>query len=196
MARNGPDVEKGWFSIPGIRERADRTIEEQTGGLARALAEAKGKTVLDLGCAEGAISLEFAKAGAYRVIGLEVLEPHLEVARKYCAGWPQVEFVNAHLAEWAEAHPEPDPFDMVLALGVIHKLSRMEPVLRWAAKSCTDLFCFRSGAMGEGDYMVVNKRKSDRLNLPEVMRSCGFRDEGRVMHGPKREIVHYWRRAK
>jgi SAM-dependent methyltransferase len=189
------DTSKGWFSIPGIRERADRTIDEQIGGLKRALAEARGKTVLDLGCAEGAISLEFAKAGAARVVGLEVLEPHLEVARKYCAGWPQVEFVCAHLAEWAEAHKEPERFDIVLALGVIHKLRSMEPALRWAAKSCGDLFCFRSGAMGEGDYMVTNKRGSDRLNLPEVMRSCGFDDEGRVMHGEKREIVHYWRRT-
>jgi len=191
----GPNVDKGWFSIPGIREHADRTIEEQLGALKRALAEAGGKTVLDLGCAEGAISLEFAKAGATRVLGLEVVEPHLVVARKYCEGWPQIEFVCAHLGEWAVAHPEPERFDIVLALGVIHKLTYMEPALRWAAKSCDDLFCFRSGAMGEGDYMVRNKRKTDQLNLPEVMRSCGFKDEGRVMHGEKREIVHYWRRA-
>lgn len=189
-------MSKGWFKVPGVRPEGDRTIEEQTEALARGFAEAKGKTVLDLGCAEGAISLEFAKAGATRVVGLEVLEPHLEVARKYCDGWPQVEFVCAHLAEWAASHPKPERFDIVLALGVIHKLTRMEPALRWAALSCEDLFCFRSGAMGDGDYMVVNKRGSDKINLPEIMRSCGFADEGRAMSGPKREIVHYWRRKK
>lgn len=195
MAVGGPDLAKGWFSIPKIRERADRTIEEQIGALKRALAEAKGKTVLDLGAAEAAISLEFAKAGASRVVALEVLEPHLEVARKYCAGWPQVEFICAELSKWARTHPDPERFDIVLALGVIHKLAHMEPALRWAASSCSDLFCFRSGAIGDSDYTVTNKRKTDTINVPVIMRSCGFKDEGRVMHGPKREIVHYWRRG-
>jgi 2-polyprenyl-3-methyl-5-hydroxy-6-metoxy-1,4-benzoquinol methylase len=68
---------KGWLSVPGIREHADRTLAEQMLGLDKAVAECKGKRVLDLGCAEGLIGLEFAKAGAVNVVGIESLQTTL-----------------------------------------------------------------------------------------------------------------------
>jgi cyclopropane fatty-acyl-phospholipid synthase-like methyltransferase len=187
---------KGWLKVPGIRPDGDRTLAEQMLGLNRALAECKGKTVLDLGCAEGLIGLEFAKAGAARVVGIEVLDTHLDVAREACAGYQQMEFIGAHLGLWVDAHPEPEKFDIVLALGIIHKLEDPEIPLKWAALSARSLLCFRAPAYIEKsgrDYLVKAKHSDNRCNVPKTMRAAGFVDEG-VIPGVRGESVQYWRR--
>lgn len=189
---------KGWFRIPNIRPDGDRTIAEQMLGLERALAECAGKDVLDLGCAEGAISAEFARAGARRVVGIELLETHLQVARKVCAGLP-VEFMCAHLTDWMIAHQEPETFDTVLALGIIHKLNDPNVPLVWAAKSARDLLCFRAPSRRDKagkDYTIRSKFNRHAVcNVPATMREQGFVDEGTVA-GVRGEGVQYWRRVK
>jgi len=71
-------VNKGWFSTPG--RPGDRTLDQQLNG--RLFMEARGKTVLDVGCAEGLISIELAKAGAIAVHGVEIVPEHVKVANK------------------------------------------------------------------------------------------------------------------
>ena len=189
-------ADKGWFKVPGLRPKGDRTFEEQMMGLDLALAEAKGKTVLDLGCAEALISREFAKAGARHVVGIELLASHLEVARVVCKGLP-VRFITAHLGDYAARHPAPEQFDIVLALGIIHKLHDPSVAMAWAAKSCRDLLCFRAPAKKDkacnGDYLVKSKFGNARCNVPATMRSLGFVDEG-THNGVRGESVQYWRR--
>lgn len=188
-------TDKGWFAVPGVRPKGDRTLAEQTMGLDRALAECKGKTVLDLGCAEALISREFAMAGASLVIGIELLASHLEVARVVCKGL-KVRFVQAHLGAYVAAHPDPQPFDIVLALGIIHKLHDPNPLMHWAARAARELLCFRAPAATEkagGDYLVKSKFTRVTCNVPQVMRSHGFVDEGTIK-GVRGEGVQYWRR--
>lgn len=186
--------QKGWFKVPGIRPDGDRTIAEQVLGLKPALDEARGKSVLDLGCAEGCISAEFAKAGAARVVAIELLAPHLEVARRYCKGLAQIEFVQAHLDEWAEAHPEPERFDIVLALGIIHKLHDPHVPLRFAARSCRSLLCFRAPAMAT-DGIIKSKHTARPCNVPKVLTFEGFTEE-QLIPGVRGEAVQYWRRGR
>ena len=52
---------KGWFSTLGL---VNRTPDQQLNGLIGCSWRVWGKTVLDVGCAEGLISIELAKAGA------------------------------------------------------------------------------------------------------------------------------------
>lgn len=206
---------KGWFKVPGIRPDGDRTATEQLMGLAPALAEtraaaARGEpyTVLDLGCAEGVIGLEFARAGAKSVFGIELLETHLQVARKLVEqavaanefGRGVMSFQCAHLndiieqekatiAEWR--------YDVVLALGIIHKLPDPNVPMAFAADACERLLCFRAPAKKEpgngGDYLIKSKFTEARCNVPALMRAKGFVDEGTI-NGVRGEAVQYWRR--
>lgn len=185
---------KGWLKIPGIRPDGDRTVEEQMLGLDRALAETAGATVLDLGCAEGAIGLAFERAGAKSVLGIEVLQEHLNVARKLCRGHVNIEFRRYDLNMTQGLNL--GSFDIVLALGIIHKMHEPEQLLRWAARSALRLLCFRAPAFVEpkgADYIVRAKHSQAVVNVPATMRSEGFRDEGTVP-GARGEGVQYWYR--
>lgn len=188
---------RGWISVPGIREDADRTLEEQLLGLESAIAGARGKTVLDLGCAEGVIGREFARAGASRVLGVESLAGHLEVARLACAAEPQMEFVQAYLQTWIAEHPEPEQFDVVLALGIIHKIEDPAEPLRFACRSCRDLLLFRAPAHAWNGYVKAKhgQRNVERktVHVPTVMAEEGFALE-KHCHGARGEGVEYWRR--
>lgn len=187
-------VNKGWLKVPGIRPMGDRTLEEQMLGLDPALAEAKGKTVLDLGCAEGLIGREFARAGATRVLGIELLKSHLEVARKACKGFREMEFVCAHLGAYiAQVGAEIEQFDIVLALGIIHKLDDPAIPLVFAARSARSLVCFRAPAHAY-DGVVKAKHSGKVCNVPEIMTREGFVDE-KLIKGVRGEAVQYWRRA-
>ena len=183
---------KGWLKVPGIRPDGDRTLEEQMLGMIPALKECAGKSVLDLGCAEGLIGAEFAKAGASRVVGIELLESHLQVARLACKGVPNISFICSHLENWVIEHPESEQFDIVLALGIIHKLNEPSMLLEFAARSAKSLVLFRAPA-SETDGIIHSKHSKRPCNVPEVMESCGFVSEKKIK-GVRGEAVQYWRR--
>lgn len=189
---------KGWIAVPGIRENADRTLEEQLLGLELGIAEAAGKTVLDLGCAEGVIGREFARAGATRVLGIESLAGHLEVARLACAAETQMEFAQAYLQDWIPAHPDPEVFDLVLALGIIHKVYDPGEALRFACRSCRDLLLFRAPAHAWEGWVQAKHRAPGaparlRVHVPTAMEEEGFALERKIA-GARGEAVEYWRR--
>ena len=185
---------KGWFQIPGIRPEGDRSVQEQLLGLAPAIHEAIGKTVLDLGCAEGAIAREFALVGAVDVLGVESLEEHLKVARRLCADVPQVRFIRAHLQNYMPAHEPPERFDIVLILGIIHKIEDPAVPLRFACRSCKDLLLFRAPASA-WDGNVASKHTRVVCHVPTVMADEGFSLE-RHIPGARGEGVEYWRRNR
>lgn len=165
-------------------------------GLTPALEECRGKTVLDLGCAEGLIGREFARTGAASVLGIEVLETHLEVARKACAGYPQMRFICrnilTHIVKLADQKPQ--QFDIVLALGVIHKMPDPAVPLRFAAQSARELLVFRAPAKAT-DGIVRSKHTKIKCNVPAVMREEGFVEE-ELIQGVRGEAAQYWRRVK
>jgi SAM-dependent methyltransferase len=187
---------KGWFKVPGIRPDGDRSIEEQMLGLEKAIGECKGKTVLDLGCAEGCISAAFARAGA-RVVGVEALQTHVDVARKVCAGL-EVELHCANLNDWIPDHPpELNQFDIVLALGVIHKLEDPGAPLRWAGLCARELLCFRGPgreALREWNGIVRAKYGEGFVHVPTALMQCGLTCTD-AFTGVRNEGVQYWRRA-
>ncbi len=181
----------GWLKIPDVQD-GDRTLEEQMAAVWPAVEEARGKTVLDLGCCEGLIALEFAKAGAKSVLGIEFVSDHLVVARELCAGYP-MQFRQWNLCE---AQPEsPMPHDVVLALGIIHKLEYPERGLRFAARSAKDLLLLRCGLKMSDGIIKAKHFKANTANVRLVMGEEGFVLEKTLMGPfPHRESVEYWRR--
>lgn len=185
---------RGWFEIPELNRPGDRTIREQLLGLEPALAETRGKSVLDLGTAEGCIAREFALAGASEVVGVDSLESHLEIARKLCKDLPTVRFVRSHLQDYMPAHEPPEQFDVVLILGIIHKIEDPGWPLGFACRSARDLILFRGPARA-GNGIVTSKHGKQSVHVPTVMYRYGFRLEKRIA-GARNEGVEYWRREK
>lgn len=189
----GTDESKGWMGVPGIRERADRTLAEQMMGLDAALKLVSGKTVLDLGAAECLIGREFALAGAVDVLCIESLATHLAVARRACADCSQMRFEQAYLQDYIVAHEPPEVYDIVLCLGIIHKMENPAELLGWAARSAKDFLLFRAPA-NAWNGVVTAKHSKVKCHVPTVMELFGFNLERHVA-GARGEGVEYWRRG-
>ena len=186
-------MRRGWFKIPGLQD-GDRTPAEQLMGLAPALAAAKGASVLDLGCAEGVIALEFAKAGAREVIGIELLQDHINMARKVCKMHSQVSFVCAELAHYINTHPSPRKFDIVLMLSVAHKLHDPGLMITFAAKSTRKLLAFRGpNRYVPWDGHLRSKFGKGSCHVPTLLKAEGL-IEGETIEGSRGECVQYWSR--
>jgi hypothetical protein len=163
---------KGWFNIPGVQQ-GKRNLDRQIAGLEIIRDACVGKSVLDLGCAEGAISLELAKAGARLVHGVELEAQRLQVAEalfgKQCPGvsrqfieWDLSRFDELFLDATADSRP-PQPvlrtrYDVVLCLAIAQKLPNPGRFLRLAATLCSDLFAVRL------PFPVIDDPRS--FNLP------------------------------
>jgi SAM-dependent methyltransferase len=102
-----------WNRYDVVRDAEDETTFEVKTGFA--LADLKGKLVLDGGCGGGRYSRLAAKHGA-RVIGVD-LSAAVEKAAALCADFPNACIVQADLLNLSL----PDAiFDMVFSIGVLH----------------------------------------------------------------------------
>lgn len=171
----------------------DRTIEEQLLGLQQALKECSGRTVLDIGCAEGLIGFEFAKAGAAHVHGIDVVRDHIQIAYRLRdkAGLSKV--VTFEVADLAELPAPKKQYDIALALAVVHKLRDPAVGIRYCAAACSGLFVIRLSA-GTKNTVLKSKRYSGSCNVTDEMRRAGFKLE-RTEAGPREETVVYYRKC-
>lgn len=191
-------MRKGWFTIPGL-QLGERTLDEQLKGLEQALAEAPGKSVCDIGCAEGLIAMRFAEVGARSVWACDNNEVLLKAAADYLTRQPEawrgnVVFehrdVRRQIADFV-VKPEPPRFDIVLALAIAHKMGRPDIFALYVASLSADLAVFRLPGGSQG--VVLSKHTGHRCNLARVMESEGFRLQ-RTVQGPRDELVQYYRR--
>lgn len=186
------ELRKGWFILPG--QDGDRILEDQILALEPALAECAGKTVLDLGCAEGLIGREFARAGALMVHGIDSVAGHIEVAEEQCAGLPMTfEVCNLGSVETQPPQNVGDKYDIVLALGVIHKLRFPEQGLRYAASKSSGLLLLRSGRGAVNGIITSKGWPANKCNSHAVLLEMAMRLT-KVVPGPKQyqEDVEYW----
>jgi len=92
-------------------------------------ADVRGKTVLDIGCGSGVYSVELAKRGAARVLGIDFSEPMLSLARDAAraAGVESTtEFVSG---EFLSHDFGSESFDYSIAMGVFDYLENAPPFL-------------------------------------------------------------------
>lgn len=189
------DLEKvlrktGWFDIPGVR-RGQRSLAEQMTGLEHALAQANGKTVLDLGCAEGLIAIEFARVGA-TVTAVEQFDVHALVAQKLFTEHPTIDLVQADYQEWKA----PRSYDIVLALAVLHKAESVQDGLRkiLSLTAPGGLLVFRWPSWVRKDMVLRSKHSGrSKVNTIRELSEAGF-TLTLTTEGPRSESVQYWRR--
>lgn len=187
----------GWFDIPGVQD-GSRKLGEQMTGLHPAISESDGKTLIDLGCAEGLIALEFARAGA-TVTGLDYNEPMIETANELArniAPALRPVFMAADLNEMIADHRARGivpRYDIVLALAILHKLSDPGAGAAYAADCAAELLVIRLPEHQDGTA-IQGKHSGKMCNVNKVVARRGFALE-KTLKGPRHEAVCYWRRT-
>lgn len=176
----------GWFHTPN--RPGDRTLEQQMTGLGPMFDEVPGKTVLDVGCAEGLISIECARRGAVSTHGVEFVAGHIEIARGLASELPGCTFEVAN----ANGYQPRRAYDVVLLLAILHKLVDPDASCRRLASAARDLCVIRLGP--DRKDVIIDARSN---NVPQyigrVMVEIGFRLEHSEA-GPLGEWTWYYRR--
>ena len=179
---------QGWFDLPG--RLGDRTLEDQLKGLDWLLENCAGRTVLDVGCAEGLISIELAKRGAIALHGVEIVGKHLTVARELAGDLP-VTFENADGNVW---HPTRQ-YDIVLLLSIVHKFKDPSERAAVFARACADILVFRTPP--KFAPAIVDWRSGNALHdIATVFAREGFTLQFGAHNGPFGEWVGIYRRSK
>lgn len=177
---------KGWFK--GENRPGDRTLEQQLLGLDPLFDEAKGSTILDVGCAEGLISIELAKRGA-DVHGIEKIERHVEEARR----------LRAHYScrfEVGDANTyQPDgEYHIVLLLGILNKLKLPSQACARFAAAAKSLVVMRLPPQ-HAPAVVAQRSGFVKHDMQAVMTWYGFELE-RVTRGSFSEWTGWFRRRR
>lgn len=166
---------KPWFKIAG--RDGYRSVKSQVKGLGAV--DFSGKTVLDLGCAEGAISLHALDCGAKVVHGVERHDEYIEAAYVVCRGRNAV-FWNMDLAEFHTKHPASGlmpRYDVILLLSVIHKLADPLTFLDYCA-TLSDMLIIRLPNRVLADprsaplEVDIQKHLADRFRLVREPKTC------------------------
>ena len=187
---------KGWLTIPGV-QNGERTLAEQMLGLTPALIGLTGKTVLDLGCAEGLIGIEFARAGA-TVIGLERQQSYVDMGNKIAAEMglaDRCRFARHDLADLIQpeipaSFPCPEGADTVLALAIVHKLRHPGNALKNMAKLAKHRLVIRLPIGSEG-HIACKYDPRKNCDSHKIMFAAGFTLE-QTQNGPRGERVQHW----
>lgn len=108
-------------------------LAQQLIGLEPLWENLRGKTLLDVGCAEGLISLECMKHGA-KVEGLEIRSSAVKEAQAIGVNCLEADVQHYQL----ERH-----YDIVLMLGILHKLADPITAFKRYLKYCNDLAVVR-----------------------------------------------------
>ena len=180
---------KGWFKIEGAHE-GDRTLTEQLIGLEWLFDRISGKSILDLGCAEGLISKHLvANHGARMSVGLTSVASQVDSGRKQCDG-VAVTIRQQDLNKYA-AVPELDlQFDCVLMLSILHKLHNPGGFLLRALPAAADIVIVRLPAPVINDARSGFKPYDHR---PVMRQWFDLVDEPT---GPRGEYCGIWRRRE
>ena len=184
----GENVKKGWFSTPG--RPGDRTLDQQLNGLDRLFMAVRGKTVLDVGCAEGLISVELAKAGALAVHGVEIVPGHVEVANKLRGDLP-VTFEVGDANVW---QPKRN-YDIVIALALLQKVRNPTAVAARLAASARELVVLRLPPQ-HAPTIIDERSGNEPHHIGTVMKNGGWYVEHAGYDGAFGEWVGYYRRNK
>lgn len=185
---------KGWFALEG-RQKGDRSLREQLIGLESLYPQVAGRSLLDLGCAEGLIALELLRAGAALAHGIEVVQSRVVMARQLAAeaGFgARTRYERGDLDSFATQPPAwlERTYDVVLVLSIAHKMADPAAFLRAAGAHTGDILAVRLPKP-----VIVDVRSGHKpCDVPALLAEEGFRPP-RAAAGPRGEWVGIFERA-
>lgn len=184
---------KSWFRLDEGRDH-ERTLHDQMIGLRPLVdevraARAKGRplSVLDVGCAEGLIGMELAKAGAAHVHGVEVVAQRVRDANRLRGSLPCSFEQNK-----ADYYRPQRAFDVVLALSILHKMPNPSATLNGLVANVCDRFVVIRLPPGRGPVVVDRRSGMVPHDLDAVLRTHRFNLETET-EGHLGEWIGLWR---
>jgi Methyltransferase domain len=195
---------RGWYKIPGWRD-GDRTLEQQVWGLTPLVPQAVdpdtgpvagsgdgllvGKSTLELGAAEGLMSKWFVDVcGATSVHGVEIIEGHVELGRKWCKKRP-IKLTVANCDTWRPKQA----YDVVVALALLHKLQDPLGCLAAVAEAAKEMVVVRLPSACEPWVITDARTEFKPWDVDRCLRQNGFDLVNSTM-GPFNEPTGFWRR--
>lgn len=121
-----------WFDTPQHPGKA--SLSQQMTGLDALWPMVVGKTVLDVGCAEGLIGLECLKRGARSVDGIEIRPEAAEIARGH-----GINIIGNNVEDCVPRKT----YDVILMLGILNKLKRPRRTFLHFADACDEVCVLR-----------------------------------------------------
>lgn len=146
-----------YYHAPTLGLHGKWPLDTRLDGLADIIQTARGKTVLDLGAAEGLIAKVMLDAGAELVHGLEIDPERVRQANQLCADHRHAQFLSGNLSDAQGVLESPDlltTYDIVLYLGVHQHIppNRRLELLDRIASRCGDFLAIRTAeALFEAD---------------------------------------------
>ncbi|WP_245479707.1 class I SAM-dependent methyltransferase [Hansschlegelia zhihuaiae] len=157
-----PDASTHYTMAPELGLFGKWPIDTRLDGLSGVLDACAGRSVLDLGAAEGVVARALCEKGAASVEGFELDPARVGRARRVCAGYDGARFACLDLGDLAAVDrafaATPQSFDVVLHLGLHHHLparTRMGLLERAAAKARKVLAFRTSRKLYEADGVVA-----------------------------------------
>jgi 2-polyprenyl-3-methyl-5-hydroxy-6-metoxy-1,4-benzoquinol methylase len=139
--------------------------EIRLSGLERLVDTCSGKSVLDLGTAEGLIAHRFLQRGAAPVHGFDIVPERVTAARRICGEFPGAVFWQTDLSDWRAFRAEHSEhllvqYDIVLYLGLHHHLpvAGRSLTLQGAAAMSRNILALRTP-----DACYENEQVAERL---------------------------------
>ena len=178
---------RSWFKFGQERE-GDRTLKQQLKGLGELQEHIAGKTVLDIGCAEGLISIQLFDRGAVAAHGFEHRADFVEAANEL-RGDRACTFEVADANDWEPKRQ----YDVVLMLAVLHKLKNPADACMRFAQAARETVVIRLPPYGT---TIIDERSgSQPFDIAECMRHAGFRLGTHGKIGPHGEWMGYYERV-
>lgn len=181
-------VNKGWFSTPG--RPGDRNLSDQLKGLDWLFANCQGKTVLDVGCAEGLISMELTDAGATAVHGVEIVPQHVQVGKRLQGARP-ICFEVGDANTWQPKRQ----YDIVVMLALLHKLRNPTAAAHRFAVAAREAVVLRMPPL-HAPTIVDPRSGSNPHHIGDVLEKAGFVLTQSSYDGHFGEWVGVWELAK
>jgi 2-polyprenyl-3-methyl-5-hydroxy-6-metoxy-1,4-benzoquinol methylase len=167
-----------WFKIGDNGGQWD--IARQDAGLAEI--DFKDKTVLEVGCAEGLVSLQNLKRGARISHGIEFRERAVEVAKSIAGvlGLSETaKFYCGDIRDTPAVLNQPgmlERYDIIIAMAVLQKVANQPEVLGKILQKCSKTFVLRMPVRKLYKYRLFRWRYSWGVVDPvDIARQNGFR---------------------